>query len=86
MDFANPKALAEYIIELDNDPAEYLSYFWWKSYYSVRTGAQMQFTTWCELCRMLNNPDEPEKVFNDYEDTFKCSEQPWEKNEWSQSP
>ncbi len=84
MDFANPKALADYIINLDNDPVEYLSYFWWKSYYTVQMYDNMQFATWCELCRMLNDPDEPEKVFNEYDDMVKCSPPPWDKKDWSQ--
>ncbi len=86
MDFANPKALAEFILQVDSNPAEYLSYFWWKKYYSVRQDAMMHFIPWCELCRMLNDPDEPVKVFNDYYDLVKCSQPPWDKEDWFNEP
>eukprot|EP00906_Rhabdomonas_costata_P002974 RCo004609 len=34
-DFDGPKALADYLVELDNDDEKYLQYLQWKSYKSV---------------------------------------------------
>ena len=32
-DYPNPKQLAEYLDYLDNNPDEYLKYFWWTTAY-----------------------------------------------------
>ncbi len=40
-DFAGPKELAEYLNYLDGDKEEFLSYFWWKSYYRASFGPEV---------------------------------------------
>ncbi len=71
-DYDSPKHLAEYLLHLDANPAEYLSYFWWKEHYSVRTGQEQRFATMCELCARLNNPDEPHRVVEDIDRLLQC--------------
>ena len=34
-DFESPKELAKYLLFLDRNPSEYLSYFWWRDYYKT---------------------------------------------------
>lgn len=45
-DFANPRALAEYLLHLDRNPKLYLQYFQWKAKYKVVPGNGL-----CSLCR-----------------------------------
>ncbi len=59
------------------DPKEYLSYFWWTKHYRVKRGKDTNSNTWCELCRRLNDPEEPEKIFNDFDSFKKCDEPKW---------
>ena len=33
--YPSPRQLATYLEDLDNDPALYAEYFWWKNYYRV---------------------------------------------------
>eukprot|EP00934_Nitzschia_sp_Nitz4_P001515 Nitzschia sp. Nitz4//scaffold13_size275219//33021//34454//NITZ4_000842-RA/size275219-snap-gene-0.33-mRNA-1//-1//CDS//3329535918//1515//frame0 len=54
-DFDSAKELAEYLLELDLDDEQYLSYFWWQEYYQ----------TMCRLCDKLHNPSEPSSVYDD---------------------
>lgn len=56
-DFKTPKSLANYLIYLDNNPKEYMKYFWWKKYYKV-----VDSKKFCDLCARLNNPSQREKV------------------------
>ena len=49
-----------------SNETEYLSYFWWKDHYRVETStASRNFYALCQLCKMLNDPDEPVKIRND---------------------
>ena len=49
------QALAKRLQYLNRHPAEYLSYFWWKDHYRVRTDAWQKAL--CELCAQLNDED-----------------------------
>jgi alpha-1,3-fucosyltransferase len=55
LDYESPKALAEYLHELDRNHSKYLSYFWWKDHYTLRFGDGGAHH--CELCRRLHHHD-----------------------------
>ena len=77
VNFPEPKHLAAYLKQLMDNEAEYLSYFWWKDYYEVNTNTYVIpiVSTWsyklamqpsyCKLCEMLNNPEQPPKIQKD---------------------
>ncbi len=67
-DFSSPKALAEHLLFLDQNPAAYLSYFWWRDHYRAVNSREQKAASMCELCRMLNDPSEPTKVVHDLEE------------------
>ena len=64
-DFADPKALADFLLELDRDPERYLAYFWWKDFYRSRMDREQKAKSMCLLCAKLNDPKEPVKVYED---------------------
>ncbi len=76
-DFETPQHLAEYLHFLEKNPKEYLAYFWWKDHYVPKFGSDVNGNTWCELCRKLNNPNEPESVFRNYDSFLRCEEPKW---------
>ena len=53
-DYPTPKDLALYLERLDANPEEYLSYFWWRSYYRVSPADDFG-----RLCRHLHDKDVP---------------------------
>jgi alpha-1,3-fucosyltransferase len=61
-DFKTPKDLANYLILLDKNDALYLKYFEWKKDWEV---VRRPTDGWCELCRKLNDPNEPIKSYAD---------------------
>jgi alpha-1,3-fucosyltransferase len=59
LDF-EPQALAERLMELDNNNSMYLSYFWWKQKYEVHNGtATDHASSMCRLCEMLHDQTLP---------------------------
>ena len=56
---------AKYLIKVSEDDKLYASYFWWRDFYEVRSGPEDRAQGYCELCRRLNDPDEPDKVYKD---------------------
>ncbi len=64
-DFPSPEALAQHLSRLDGDPAAYLSYFWWKDRYRSVWSKERKSVAFCELCRKLHDPSEPERVVGD---------------------
>lgn len=56
-DFATIDDLANYLIYLAGNPEEYMSYFWWKEYYTV---GQMHYS--CYLCQQLNDWDRSKQI------------------------
>jgi alpha-1,3-fucosyltransferase len=78
-DFATPKALADYLHQLDQNDAQYLSYFWWKDHYQVHHPGGSSSTSststsstlnnfghaMCQLCSKLHDEKEPPKVYED---------------------
>ena len=67
-DFPSPKALAEHLLYLDQNPTAYLSYFWWKDHLRSRSIMTEKHQSMCDLCRLLNDPSAPPKVVEDLED------------------
>ncbi|XP_057303503.1 alpha-(1,3)-fucosyltransferase C-like [Hydractinia symbiolongicarpus] len=64
-DYKSPKELAEYLLKLQKDHAEYVSYFWWKPYYNIWLGRWKK--AHCEICDKLH-ANEPSKVYKDMQD------------------
>ena len=60
-DFKSPKHLAEYLLYLDKNDEEYISYFHWKIYYKVSM-AHRDKDTLCEVCRYLTEDNRPRIV------------------------
>ena len=63
LDFPEPKYLAAYLNQLLKNDTEYLSYYWWKIGYYVENKGQ---SSWCRLCQMLNDPQQQNKVYNNF--------------------
>ena len=51
-DFPSPKELAEYLLYLNSNPSEYLSYFWWQDRYQIHIPDERQ--TRCGICKRLH--------------------------------
>ncbi len=66
--FPSAKKLVSHLRMLQENDAKYAEYFWWKDFYEVRSSHGDRAQAYCDLCRKLNDPDEPPKV---YEDMFK---------------
>ena len=62
LSFESPKALAKYILHLDENEDEYLFYFWWQERFKVQLDKRLAF---CKLCEMLHDPNWPPKVYPD---------------------
>ena len=50
-DFSSALELMEFLHQLSNNPKEYNSYFWWRSYYDVSYSTRAT----CQLCNILNS-------------------------------
>jgi alpha-1,3-fucosyltransferase len=61
-DFRSPKALADYLILLDENPNLYARYFEWNKDWMVD---RQPFDGWCDLCAKLNNDPEVSKSYED---------------------
>lgn len=64
LDFDTPKELAKFLQKISEDDALYASYFWWRDYYQVKNSAQDRAQAYCDLCKKLNDPNEPNKVYH----------------------
>ncbi len=63
--FKSVKHLVDHLRMLNEDDAAYASYFWWKEFYEVRNSEADRVQPYCDLCKRLNNPKEPPKVYQD---------------------
>jgi len=79
-DFDNVQDLAAYLLELDQDDEKYLSYFWWKDYYTVRHSRRTSHRddlgngfgpSMCQLCAKLHDPTEPPKIYESMENWWR---------------
>ena len=64
LDFKSPRHLAEYLKELDKDDSKYMEYFGWKKDFGVMSQYHARGQGFCKLCEVLNNPNQPRKVYN----------------------
>ncbi|TRY74595.1 hypothetical protein TCAL_00599 [Tigriopus californicus] len=69
LDFPSPRELAKYLMYLDENREQYLSYFWWMDYYSVVHKLQLSEGI-CQLCQMLN-ADLPVKTYHSMSDWWR---------------
>lgn len=51
-DFATVAELADFLIQLDANPDEYVKYFWWRKYYTIQMEDAMH--KFCALCVKLH--------------------------------
>lgn len=58
--FRNIHDLANYLKYLDNNPQEYIKYFWWKKFYRLNMNTTP--IALCKLCELLNNENQQEKI------------------------
>ena len=65
LDFSGPKALAQHLKTIHNDDSKYAEHMWWKPFYEIRRQKPHNSQPFCELCKRLNNPLEPNKVYDD---------------------
>lgn len=63
-DFESVETLASYIKILEQDVDSYLEYFEWKKRFIVVKRGLMAI---CKLCEMLNDPNAPQKTYEDIE-------------------
>ena len=68
-DFKSPKHLAKYLLYLDKNDAEYMSYFKWKENYQVRLGDIYSTTVFCQLCEYLFT-NSTRKVYSSFNSWF----------------
>lgn len=65
-DFVSVATLANYLSFLDDNPSEYIKYFWWRKYYKIVRQSEM--TKFCELCVKLYSANQTKpKVYHDIE-------------------
>ena len=67
-DFKSPKHLAQYLLYLDKNDDEYMSYFKWKQNYKMTLGDIHSTPVFCQLCEYLfkNNTRKVYRSFNSW--------------------
>jgi alpha-1,3-fucosyltransferase len=61
--FENTKALADYLILLNNNDTLYNEYFWWKPYFQVLDSENDKKKSMCRLCAALHDRTLPPKMY-----------------------
>lgn len=63
--FPDVEKLANYLLYLDNNPEEYVKYFWWRQFYTVER--EEAISRFCALCVKLHEPASlsKEQYYND---------------------
>ena len=67
--FKSPKHLAEYLLHLDKNDEEYMSYFAWRKYYEVLRNPRSPKSLARRLCNYLHTLKSP-RIVEDYADWF----------------
>ncbi|XP_055342598.1 alpha-(1,3)-fucosyltransferase C-like [Paramacrobiotus metropolitanus] len=68
LDFANPKAVADYLTFLDKNPSEYRRYFHWRMNPATSRLAgnlTADNLSWCKICQILNTRKPQRKTITD---------------------
>ena len=77
-DFTSPKALADYLLKLDENEDLYNAYFNWKN-----TGSFINTKFWCRMCAMMHDVNKPVTWFDDVERWWRtnhsCTKSRWDK-------
>ena len=73
-DFKSPKHLAKYLIHLDRNDEEYMSYFKWKQHFKITRGDVGLTKVFCQYCQYLLEDNGPRIVSNFTKWFFKDSE------------
>jgi alpha-1,3-fucosyltransferase len=55
--FATVEDLAKHLKFLSDNPHEYIKYFWWKKYYTVRQIGYVRDHQMCRICQKLHEPN-----------------------------
>ena len=70
MDYSSPRALAEYLYELDQNDTLYNEYFQWQDYYDMH-----EETIWCRLCKYLHTNINQTKVYGNIRQWYSAAKQ-----------
>jgi len=64
LDFESPKQLATFLLALDEDEEEYMSYLWWKEHYKVHSSEKERSAqAMCKLCDKLHEEQVEHKSY-----------------------
>ena len=63
-DFKSPKHLAEYLLYLDKNDDEYMSYFKWKTHFVMKDLRNPVKTLFCDFCQYLFQDKRPNIIQN----------------------
>jgi hypothetical protein len=78
-DFQTPRQLADYLLELSQNPEQYSKYFDWRREFNLKRDSG-----WCKLCEMLNEPIVERKSYPLIEewffDKYPCENYHWTPN------
>ena len=64
-DFKSPEDLAKYLLFLDQNQTEYMSYFFWKTEYQIFP----QRSVFCAFCQFLHT-SQKQKILKDFSNWF----------------
>ncbi|KAG1685942.1 Cyclin-dependent kinase 16 [Nymphon striatum] len=63
-DFSSPKSLALFLLSTAKNRSRYTEYFNWRTLYKLEHAPGEN--EYCDLCRKLNDPSEPRKIYQDF--------------------
>ena len=91
-DFTSPQHLAQYLLYLDKNNTEYVSYFYWKKHYEVISGHYSMTHVFCMFCKFLHQ-NNTIHVLDDFKEWFYnrsgCRENdifPWIADKYDENP
>jgi len=75
-DFSTVKDLANYLKQVAEDDQLFASYFWWRDYYTVKSGWENTRKAYCSMCEALHDSTRKTEVIKDmrkyWEQDAKC--------------
>lgn len=71
-DFDTVNDLVQYMKFLIDHPEEYVKYFWWKQYYTIKSHPTYPYML-CDLCKRFNDPRflKNSQLYSDIDDWFR---------------